>query len=232
MAKAEPGSGTLVGAAALPDCVAEVRRLVDGHRVAEVIVFPRAPDVVPKGPEDKDGIDDGYGCPEDDDGNAASGHGNGNGKPEAKPARGTIDLVGYLRFAESGSMFVADHDAAGTTWFVRDHRAMAKELGWGDVAPFYIDLESPAPATDSDAVFSISAEASTGSTAVNGSPGAMCTSTKQTTPWDVMRSPAAVDGLGPVVVSGRSMPPTGDSGRGRPSFPPWLDGADSRQFAR
>jgi cytochrome oxidase assembly protein ShyY1 len=33
-------------------------------------------------------------------------------------------------------------------WFTRDHLAMARALGWGsgsDVAPFYIDLESPMP---------------------------------------------------------------------------------------
>ncbi len=65
---------------------------------------------------------------------------------EAKPVSGALDLVGYLRFPESASAFVADHDTSGTTWFVRDQRAMAKTLGWGDVAPFYIDQESPVPA--------------------------------------------------------------------------------------
>ena len=30
-------------------------------------------------------------------------------------------------------------------WFTRDHLVMAKALGWGEVAPFYIDLESPVP---------------------------------------------------------------------------------------
>ena len=34
-------------------------------------------------------------------------------------------------------------------WFTRDHLAMARALGWGEagkaVAPFYIDLETPAP---------------------------------------------------------------------------------------
>jgi cytochrome oxidase assembly protein ShyY1 len=67
-------------------------------------------------------------------------------RQDAVPARGSADLVGYLRFPDSGSMFVADHDAAGTTWFVRDQKAMAQTLGWGEVAPFYIDQESPVPA--------------------------------------------------------------------------------------
>lgn len=67
-------------------------------------------------------------------------------QPETKPLRGTVDLVGYLRFPESGSFFVADHDASANTWFLRDQGAMAKALAWGDVAPFYIDQESPVPA--------------------------------------------------------------------------------------
>jgi surfeit locus 1 family protein len=32
-------------------------------------------------------------------------------------------------------------------WFTRDHLAMARALGWGEVAPFYIDLEAPPPAS-------------------------------------------------------------------------------------
>ena len=32
-------------------------------------------------------------------------------------------------------------------WFTRDHLAMARMLGWGEVAPFYIDLEAPVPAS-------------------------------------------------------------------------------------
>jgi surfeit locus 1 family protein len=65
---------------------------------------------------------------------------------EAQPVRGSVEIVGYLRFPESGSMFVSDHDASATTWFVRDPQAMARALGWGEVAPFYIDQESPVPA--------------------------------------------------------------------------------------
>jgi len=40
-------------------------------------------------------------------------------QPGATPVRGAVDIVGYLRFPESGSMFVADHDASGATWYVR-----------------------------------------------------------------------------------------------------------------
>jgi surfeit locus 1 family protein len=59
---------------------------------------------------------------------------------------GKAEIVGYLRWPEAPSWFVADHDASGSVWFVRDHRSMAKLKGWGDeVAPFYIDQESPVP---------------------------------------------------------------------------------------
>jgi surfeit locus 1 family protein len=61
------------------------------------------------------------------------------------PVRGDVEIVGYLRFPESGSIFVSDHDGSGTTWFVRDQRKMAVGMGWGEVAPFYIDQESPVP---------------------------------------------------------------------------------------
>jgi cytochrome oxidase assembly protein ShyY1 len=62
-------------------------------------------------------------------------------------AGGKSEVVGYLRWPEAARWFVSAHDAAGTLWFVRDHRAMARQLGWGaNVAPFYIDQESPVPA--------------------------------------------------------------------------------------
>ena len=55
------------------------------------------------------------------------------------------EIVGVLRWPEAPSLFVPDRDSAGTTWFVRDHLAMARTLGWGDVAPFYIEQEDPVP---------------------------------------------------------------------------------------
>lgn len=61
-------------------------------------------------------------------------------------ASGTADIVGYVRWPESPSWFVSEHDAKGELWFVRDPRAMAAVRGWGPVAPFYIDQESPMPA--------------------------------------------------------------------------------------
>ncbi|HKY86534.1 MAG TPA: SURF1 family protein [Pseudorhodoplanes sp.] len=62
--------------------------------------------------------------------------------------RDKVDIVGYIRFPESGNAFVSDHDISGSTWYVRDHRGMARELGWGETAPFYIDMESSIPTPD------------------------------------------------------------------------------------
>ena len=58
---------------------------------------------------------------------------------------GMQEITGYLRFPEKGSGFTSASDASGDTWFVRDQRAMAKARGWGEVAPFYIDQETPVP---------------------------------------------------------------------------------------
>ncbi len=56
-----------------------------------------------------------------------------------------ITLTGYLRFPEKPGAFSAHEDLAKRLWFIRDHLAMAGALQWGEVAPFYIDLEAPAP---------------------------------------------------------------------------------------
>lgn len=55
-------------------------------------------------------------------------------------------LTGYLRFPERGGWFTPNPDAGKRLWFVRDVDGMAGTLGWGQVAPFYIDLEAPVPA--------------------------------------------------------------------------------------
>jgi cytochrome oxidase assembly protein ShyY1 len=54
-------------------------------------------------------------------------------------------LTGYLRFPERSGVLTPAENPARRLWFARDHLAMARALGWGVVAPFYVDLESPAP---------------------------------------------------------------------------------------
>jgi cytochrome oxidase assembly protein ShyY1 len=60
-----------------------------------------------------------------------------------------VDLTGYIRFPESAGRLTPTESLAKRLWFTRDHLAMARALGWNEdgkaVAPFYIDLETPAP---------------------------------------------------------------------------------------
>lgn len=61
-----------------------------------------------------------------------------------------VELTGYIRFPERSGWFTPQPDTTKRLWFSRDHLAMAQALGWsrdGEVAPFYIDLESPVPAS-------------------------------------------------------------------------------------
>jgi surfeit locus 1 family protein len=56
-----------------------------------------------------------------------------------------VTLTGYIRFPESAGALTPRENIAKRLWFARDHLAIARALGWGEVAPFYIDLETPAP---------------------------------------------------------------------------------------
>jgi cytochrome oxidase assembly protein ShyY1 len=58
-----------------------------------------------------------------------------------------VTLTGYIRFPEAAGVLTPGQSPAQRLWFTRDHLAMARALGWGDVAPFYIDLETPVPAS-------------------------------------------------------------------------------------
>jgi cytochrome oxidase assembly protein ShyY1 len=56
-----------------------------------------------------------------------------------------LTLTGYIRFPEQPGWFTPRADVGKRLWFGRDHQGMAQALGWGEVAPFYIDLETPVP---------------------------------------------------------------------------------------
>jgi cytochrome oxidase assembly protein ShyY1 len=56
-----------------------------------------------------------------------------------------VTLTGYIRFPESAGALTPQENIAKRLWFTRDHVAIARALGWGEVAPFYIDLETPVP---------------------------------------------------------------------------------------
>ena len=56
-----------------------------------------------------------------------------------------VAMTGYLRFPETAGVLTPAENLTQRLWFTRDHLSMAHALGWGDVAPFYIDLETPMP---------------------------------------------------------------------------------------
>jgi surfeit locus 1 family protein len=62
-----------------------------------------------------------------------------------------VMLSGYIRFPEVAGVLTPRENLARRLWFTRDHLAMARALDWGGdgrpVAPFYIDLEQPVPAS-------------------------------------------------------------------------------------
>ena len=59
--------------------------------------------------------------------------------------REPVKLTGYIRFPVAASLLTPAENRTKRLWFARDQRAMAQELGWDKVAPFYIDLELPVP---------------------------------------------------------------------------------------
>jgi cytochrome oxidase assembly protein ShyY1 len=62
-----------------------------------------------------------------------------------------VMLTGYIRFPETAGALTPPENLPKRLWFTRDHLAIARALGWGGdgrpVAPFYIDLEQPVPAS-------------------------------------------------------------------------------------
>jgi cytochrome oxidase assembly protein ShyY1 len=70
-----------------------------------------------------------------------------DGSSAADTSHQPMTLTGYLRFPEKPGWITPAPDLNKRVWYARDHLDMAKALSWGPVAPFYIDLESPAPSS-------------------------------------------------------------------------------------
>lgn len=68
----------------------------------------------------------------------------GTREPAGQSTR-PVELIGALRWPEEPGLFTPKADRAHNLWFARDHRAIAAVKGWGEVAPFFVDLESPVP---------------------------------------------------------------------------------------
>ena len=61
---------------------------------------------------------------------------------------GNAQLVGVMRWPEAHGIFSPKSEPARNLWFVRDPTGIASAKGWGDVAPFLVELESPRPPGD------------------------------------------------------------------------------------
>jgi len=58
---------------------------------------------------------------------------------------GSLSIVGVLRWPETPGLFTPAADSKGNVWYLRDIKAMADARHWGEVAPFYVEQEQPAP---------------------------------------------------------------------------------------
>ena len=58
-----------------------------------------------------------------------------------------VPMTGYLRFPEKAGLLTPSPARDKRLWFSRDIGAMAQALGWENGAAFYIDLETPVPAS-------------------------------------------------------------------------------------
>jgi surfeit locus 1 family protein len=59
--------------------------------------------------------------------------------------RGSVDIVGVMRWPETRGLFTPADDPKTNVWYLRDLQAMAAEKKWAAPAPFYIDQEGPVP---------------------------------------------------------------------------------------
>jgi surfeit locus 1 family protein len=58
---------------------------------------------------------------------------------------GSVDIVGIMRWPETRGLFTPADDLKDNVWYLRDIAAMAAAKHWANVAPFYVEQESPAP---------------------------------------------------------------------------------------
>ncbi len=67
--------------------------------------------------------------------------------PPVEVPRLPVEMVGVLRWPGQPGWFDRIYSPTDDLWFVADHRAMAEHYGWGEVAPFYVEMEAPVPAS-------------------------------------------------------------------------------------
>jgi surfeit locus 1 family protein len=58
---------------------------------------------------------------------------------------GVVEITGTIRWPEASHWFTPNANPAENLWFVRDPIPIAATKGWGPIAPFYVEQESPVP---------------------------------------------------------------------------------------
>ena len=58
---------------------------------------------------------------------------------------GPVEITGALRWPDARHWFTPNDDPAHNLWFSRDPQAIAAAKGLGAVAPFFVEMEAPAP---------------------------------------------------------------------------------------
>ena len=59
---------------------------------------------------------------------------------------GIVEITGAMRWPEASHWFTPKGSPTENLWFARDPAPIAAAKGWGPVAPFYVEQESPVPA--------------------------------------------------------------------------------------
>lgn len=59
------------------------------------------------------------------------------------PPAGDVDLTGALRWPDENGMFTPANDPQHNLWYSRDPISIAATKGWGKVAPFFVEQETP-----------------------------------------------------------------------------------------
>lgn len=62
-------------------------------------------------------------------------------------AGGVTDVVGVMRWPEPRSLFTPKDQPERNLFFARDQNDIASAKRWGRIAPFFVELESPQPAS-------------------------------------------------------------------------------------
>ena len=71
----------------------------------------------------------------------------GKQDPSSRGETGTApqEMIGVMRWPEASAWFTPTGERSRNVWFVRDPLTIATAKGWADVAPFFVELEAPAP---------------------------------------------------------------------------------------